>query len=48
MHFHSGEGPDTLVKGFTIQGGFMVGTVGQMGLYGVLTPEPYETTGGRK
>jgi len=42
FHFQSGEGPNTVVKGFTIRGGFVVGPLGLPGRFGILTPDPYE------
>ncbi|MCK4294432.1 MAG: right-handed parallel beta-helix repeat-containing protein [Planctomycetes bacterium] len=44
FHFHSGEDANTVVTGITIRGGYIVGAVGLPGRFGMLVPEPYETT----
>ena len=41
FHFQSGEGPETILDGLTIKNGFMRGSIGAFGRYGILTPVPY-------
>jgi len=42
FHFHSGEDSNTVITGLTIRNGYIRGTMGDQGRYGILTPQPYE------
>jgi len=43
FHFHSGEGPNSKVLGFTIRNGYARGDKGKDGIYGANPPVPYES-----
>jgi predicted outer membrane repeat protein len=42
FHFQSGEGPNTVLEGFTIRNGLVLGAYGLSGSYGIPQPDPYE------